>query len=141
MRTYVRCLHRRFQSLPPRVQRRFFRPMSSAAVAIGSGIACLHGDPEPPRRFIAAEREERRQQAFAGIRASRERLEEVAWVPEADRAKLLVARKLLDRIEGSVKAAVLPLSRCVAITAPGSCRACRRRAGLAAAAPGLPPPR
>jgi hypothetical protein len=107
-RTYVRCLDRLFQSLPPSVQRRLVEPVLSAAVGIGSGIACLHGDPEPPRRFSGAEREESRRRALACIRLSRERLDEIARVPGADRAELLVARELLDRIEGSVRAAVLP---------------------------------
>lgn len=108
-RTYVRCLDRLFQTLPPDVQRRLFAPMVSAAVGIGSGIACLHGDPEPPRRYSVAEREESRQQALAGVRVSRERLDEVAGVPGADRAELLVARELLNRIEGSLRAVVLLL--------------------------------
>jgi hypothetical protein len=64
--------------------------------------------PEPPRRFSPAEREESRRQALAWIRLSRERLDEIARVPGADRAELLVARELLGRIEGSVRATVLP---------------------------------
>jgi hypothetical protein len=107
-RTYVRCLDRLFQSLPPSVQRRLAAPVVLAAVRIGSGIACLHGDPEPPQRFSAEEREESRQRALAGLRSSREQLDEIAMVPGADGAELLVARELLDRIEGSVRAAVLP---------------------------------
>jgi hypothetical protein len=107
-RTYVRCVDRLFQSLPPRAQRRLIEPVLSAAVKIGSGIACLHGHPEPPGRFSAAEREESRQRALQGIWLSREWLDDIARVPGANRAELLVARELLDRIEGSVRAAVLP---------------------------------
>lgn len=107
-RTYVRCMDRLFQSLPPSVQRRLAEPVILAAVRIGSGIACLHGDPAPPRRVSTAEREESRRQALAGIRSSRAWLDEISRVPGADRAEVLVARDLLDRIEGSVNGAVLP---------------------------------
>jgi hypothetical protein len=107
-RTYVRCVDRLFQSLPTKSQRRLLEPVLSAAVRIGSGIACFHGDPEPPRRFSASEREKSRQRALEGISLSRERLDEITRVPGADRAEILVARALLDRIEGSVSAAVLP---------------------------------
>lgn len=107
-RTYVRCLDRLFQTVPPRVQWRLFGPVISAAVSIGAGIACFHGDPDPPRRFTREDREASRERALEGLRASRERLDEIADVPGADRAELLVARELLDRIEGSVRAAELP---------------------------------
>ncbi len=107
-RTYVRCMDRLFQSLPTAVQLKLLQPVLAAAVGIGSGIACFHGDPEPPLRFSAAEREASRQRALAGIRMSREWLDEITRVPGADAAELLVARELLDRIEGSVNAAVLP---------------------------------
>lgn len=68
-----------FENLP--------EPMLAAAVRIGSGIACLHGDPEPPRRFSAAEREESRRQALAGIPLSREQLDEIGRVLGADRRR------------------------------------------------------
>lgn len=107
-RTYVRCLDRLFQSLPVEVQWRLLAPMIAAAASIGAGIACFHGDPEPPRRFSPEKREADRGRALEGIRVSRERLDEIARVPGADRAELLVARELLDRIEGSVRGAILP---------------------------------
>jgi hypothetical protein len=106
--TYVRCLDRLFQSLPASAQLRWFTPVISAAVKIGTGIACIHADPEPPLRFTAADREASRRQVLAGIQSSRERLHEIERVPGADRAEILVARELLDRIEGSVRATVPP---------------------------------
>lgn len=109
--TYVRCVDRLFQSLPPSVQRQMLSPVIKAAVSIGSGIACFHGDPEPPRRFTAEDRKDARQRALDGIRASRDCLDEIARIPGADRAELMVARELLDRIEGSVRSAVLPGER------------------------------
>lgn len=107
-RTYVRCVDRLFQTLPPSAQWRLLEPVLSAAVAIGTGIACFHGHPEPPVRFSPEEREKSRQRALEGIRLSRERLDEIARIPGADRAELLVARELLDRIEGSVRLAERP---------------------------------
>lgn len=107
-RTYVRCLDRLFQSLPPETQWRMFQPMLSAAVSIGTGIACFHGDFLLPELGTAAEREGHRQRALEGIRASRDGLEEIAAVPGASRADLMVARELLERIEGSVRRARLP---------------------------------
>lgn len=108
VRTYVRCTDRLFQSLPAEVQWRLFKPVILAAVDMGSGIAGMHGDAEPPRRFSAEDREASRARALKGIRRSREHVDEIARVPGADGAELLVARDLLDRIEGSVRETVLP---------------------------------
>lgn len=107
-RTYVRCVDRLFQSLPTQIQLRLFEPMVRAAVSIGSGIACFHGEYVPSERVGPMEREGHRERALEGIRRSRQYLGDIARVPDADRAELLVARELLDRIEGSVRGAVLP---------------------------------
>lgn len=104
-RTYVRCVDRLFQSLPHRVRWRMLQPTLTAAVSIGTGIACFHGRYDLARRVTPDEREGHRQRALDGIRVSIEGLDEIATVRGADRAELLVARELLDRIEGSLRAA------------------------------------
>lgn len=107
-RTFVRCVDRLFQSLPPEVQWKMFQPMLSATVSISAGIACFHGEPVPPRRYDRREREESRERALDAIRAAREGLDKIERVPTANRAELMVARELLERIEGSVRDAVAP---------------------------------
>lgn len=98
-RQYVRCLDRLVQSLPEPDRWRLFTPMVSAAASIGGGAVCFHAallDGAPP---TPEERESHRQRALDGIRASREGLEGIRDIPGADRAELLVAGELLDRIE------------------------------------------
>lgn len=98
-RQYVRCLDRLAQSLPAWRRWPLGAPMVSAAVSIGSGAACFHAallDGSPP---TPEERESHRQRALDGIRESREGLERIRGIRGADRAELLVAAELLDRIE------------------------------------------
>jgi hypothetical protein len=103
VRTYVRCLDRLLQSVSEGVQWRMYRPMLMAAVAMGSGIACFHGAHRPLLPVSARERDAHRERALRGVHDSRDGLDEIARDPTADRAELLVARELLDRIEGSVR--------------------------------------
>lgn len=101
---YVRCLDRLFQTLPSDVQWRLFQPAIAAAVRTGAGIAVVFGErvpSEPP--LTEEERVQGRAEAVEGIRASREVLAEIEASPGADRAELMVARELLERIEGSVR--------------------------------------
>lgn len=104
-RQYVRCLDRLVQSLPASSRLRQFRPMVSAAVSIGTGAVCFHAellDGSPP---TPEERESHRQRALEGIRASREGLERIRGIRDADRAELLVAGELLDRLEEMLRGA------------------------------------
>ncbi len=106
-RTFVRCTDRLFQSLPPEHQWRLFKPTILAAVDIGCGIAGIHGDAEPPRRFTTADREASRARALGGIRRSREHLDDIARIPGADATELLLAREILDGIEACVREVIL----------------------------------
>lgn len=105
---YGRCLGRLFRSLPRRVRRKVLFPMTGAAVAIAQGIAGFNADVPPPELRSAREREAFRERALAGIRVSREGLEALEQVRRVSRPDLLVAKELLDRIEGSLRTAEAP---------------------------------
>lgn len=104
-RQYVRCLDRLVQSLPESARVRLFRPLVSAAVSTGAGAACFHAALLNGSTPTPEERESHRQRALKGIRASRKGLRRIGRIRGADRAELLVAGELLDRIEEMLRTA------------------------------------
>lgn len=104
---YSRCLGRILRSLPRLVRRRWKEPLTAAAIIIAGGIVGLHADLPPEERLRAAEREEFRRGALIGIRFSRRALRILSRVRRVDRAQILAAAELLERVDGTLRKTIV----------------------------------
>lgn len=104
---YSRCLGRMLRSLPRRVRRRWKEPLTAAAVMVGGGIVLLNADVPPEERLRAVDREEARRGALLGVRFSRRALRVLRRARRVDRAQILAAAELLERIDGALRATVV----------------------------------
>lgn len=82
--------------------------MTGAAILMAQGIAGFNADVPPDESLTAREREVFRKGALAGLRDSRDGLEELADARKVSRPDVLVARELLERIEAGIRGAETP---------------------------------
>lgn len=108
LQQYGRCLGRIFRSLSWRRRRTAIPILTGAALLMAQGIAGFNAELPPDERITAGEREVFRQGALAGLRESRDGLEELAGERRVSRPDILVAQELLERIEAGLRGREAP---------------------------------
>lgn len=102
---YSRCLGRILRSLPRRVRKRWTEPLTCGAIVMAGGIVVLNADLPPEERPPVEEQERFRGNSLVAIRWSRRALRVLGRARRVDRAQLLAARELLERVEAGVRSA------------------------------------
>ena len=96
---YGRCVGRVLASLPRRLARRSVRPLTSAAVRLGTGIVGCNLDVPPGQELSVEERAEFWRQAAEALDESRRLMEALRRRRNGDQAEVLRALEALDRTE------------------------------------------
>ena len=105
---FSRCLGRIFASLPKQLRLKLQRPMTQAAILIAHGIAGAHAEVDDDAAYTHAVREEMRTCGLQALGACRATLVTMKEERTGDRANVLAALELLERIEHGMKERPLP---------------------------------
>lgn len=105
---FSRCLGRILASLPKRLGRKLARPMVQAAILIAHGIAGAHAEVDDDASYTLAVREEMRTCGLQALAACRSTLITMKDERTGDRANVLAALELLERVEHGMRERPLP---------------------------------
>lgn len=104
---FSRCLGRILASLPKRLRLKLARPMTQAAILIAHGIAGAHAEVDDAS-YTQAVRAEMRTCGLKALGACRTTLVTMKEERTGDRANVLAALELLERIEHGMRERPLP---------------------------------
>lgn len=102
---YSRCVGRILRSLPRRVRKRWAEPLTCGAIVMAGAIVVLNADLPPEERLPVHEQERFRANSLVALRWSRRALRVLGRARRVDRAQLLAASELLERVEAGVRSA------------------------------------
>jgi len=115
---YSRCLGRVLVTLPLGTGRKYGRSLIRGAILIAQGIAGAHAETPDDQPIPQSDREQFRKAGLEMIARSRSMLITIRAGGHGDRANVLAALELLERVEAGLLERALPASAPLSTTGP-----------------------